>query len=358
VTDARALSPEAIRSVLAEITCPGTKVDIVKINLVGDVRVDGDSVSVEIVRTSEKPETIAAVKELVEKKLAGMPGVGSTAVRVTEPEAPAPKAAKPAPDPWAERCSLAGVKKIVAVASGKGGVGKSTVAVNLALALKQKGYRVGLLDADIYGPSLPTMLGTEEPPQAISDTAILPVESHGLQVISMGLLVPPGQAVVWRGPMVMAAIRQFLKDVQWNDLDYLVVDMPPGTGDAQLTLVQQVPVDGVVMVTTPQELALADVRRGIQMFGHVSVSVLGVVENMSFFLCPDNGKRYEIFGSGGGAAVAEQFGVPLLGQIPIEPSVRAGGDSGVPAVETGEGAACAAFLDLAGKVEDALENRD
>lgn len=351
MSDARALSVEAVRAALAEIPCPGTKVDIVKIDLVGEIAVDGGKVAVEIVRTSEKPETIVAVKQLVQRRLSELPGVEAVEVSVTEPEAPAQK---PSPDPWAERRSLDGVKKIVAVASGKGGVGKSTVAVNLALALKEQGNRVGLLDADIYGPSLPTMLGTEQQPRAISDNAILPVESHGLQVISMGLLVPPGQAVVWRGPMVMAAVRQFLKDVQWTELDYLVVDMPPGTGDAQLTLVQQVPVDGVVMVTTPQELALADVRRGIQMFGHVKVPVLGVVENMSYFLCPDNGKRYDIFGTGGGAAVADQFGVPLLVQVPIESAVRAGGDTGVPAVESGEGEARAAFLDLAAKVSEAL----
>ena len=291
------------------------------------------------------------MREAVERRLGELPGAEAVNVVVSKPQA---AAAKPSHDPWAERCSLSGVKKIIAVASGKGGVGKSTVAVNLALALKEQGHKVGLMDADVYGPSLPTMLGTDQQPHALDDKAILPVMSHGLQVISMGLLVPPGQALVWRGPMVMAAVRQFLKDVQWTDLDYLVVDMPPGTGDAQLTLVQQVPVDGVVMVTTPQELALADVRRGIQMFGHVRVPVLGVVENMSYFLCPDNGKRYDIFGSGGGAAVADQFGVPLLGAIPIESAVRAGGDQGEPVVEMGEGGARDAFLDLAGKVTEAL----
>ncbi len=348
----RTLAPESVKAALAEVMCPGTRVDIVKIELIGRIAVDGDAVEVDIAQTSEKPELIAEVKALVEARLAELPGVGSARVQVVRAESPAPKQA--APDPWADRRSLDGVKKIIAVASGKGGVGKSTVAVNLALALKARGKRVGLLDADIYGPSLPTMLGTEDQPHAIDDNTILPVMAQGLQTISMGMLVPPGQAVVWRGPMVMAAVRQFLKDVQWHDLDYLVVDMPPGTGDAQLTLVQQVPVDGVVMVTTPQELALADVRRGIQMFGHVKVPVLGVIENMSYFLCPDNGKRYDIFGKGGGARVADQFGIPLLGEIPLEPQVREGGDNGLPAVAAGESPARDAFLALADKVGELL----
>jgi ATP-binding protein involved in chromosome partitioning len=260
------------------------------------------------------------------------------------------KKAPAADDPWADRKSLPGVKRIIAVASGKGGVGKSTVAVNLALALKERGHRVGLLDADIYGPSLPTMLGTDQKPQAIDETSIMPVMQMGLQCISMGMLVPEGQALIWRGPMVMAAVRQFLKDVRWDDLDYLVVDMPPGTGDAQLTLVQQVPVDGVVMVTTPQELALADVRRGIQMFRHVKVPVTGVVENMSYFICPCCNERADIFGNGGGNEVAEQFGVPLLGQIPLDPATRAGGDEGKPVVLSDGNASRDAFLQVADKV--------
>jgi ATP-binding protein involved in chromosome partitioning len=344
------LTPDSVREALRGVLVPGTKVDVVKIDLIGDIAVDDGNVVVQVKHTTEKPETIEAVVQAVGQKLLGLPGVAGASVDVLEMQ-PQKPAAKAAPDPWADRKSLPGVKKIVAVASGKGGVGKSTVAVNLALALQAAGHRVGLLDADIYGPSLPTMLGSDEGPEALDGQRIRPVTIQGLQCISMGMLVPAGQAVVWRGPMVMAAVRQFLKDVQWDALDYLVVDMPPGTGDAQLTLVQQVPVDGVVMVTTPQELALADVRRGIQMFGQVGTSVLGVVENMSYFHCPDNGKDYYIFGQGGGAAVAKEFGVPLLAEIPLDPATREGGDTGRPVVERGDSPTRTAFLELAGRVD-------
>jgi len=346
------LSPESVREALREVIVPGTKVDIVKIDLVGDVRIDGGDVTVVVKHTSEKQETIDAVVRLIGEKLVAMPGVTNVDVDIHEPaEQPHDHGhAAASPDPWQDRASLPGVKRIVAVASGKGGVGKSTVAVNLALALKARGHRVGLMDADIYGPSLPTMLGTEEAPQVLEGEGIVPVQARGLQCVSMGMLVPEGQAVIWRGPMVMAAVRQFLKDVMWEELDYLVVDMPPGTGDAQLTLVQQVPVDGVVMVTTPQELALSDVRRGIQMFGHVDTPVAGVVENMSYFHCPDNDKAYYIFGQGGGAAVAKQFGLPLLAEIPLDPETRVGGDTGSPVVEAGDSPSREAFLGLADRV--------
>jgi ATP-binding protein involved in chromosome partitioning len=256
------------------------------------------------------------------------------------------------PDPFAGREQLPGVDRIVAVASAKGGVGKSSVAVNLALGLQAAGKRVGLLDADIYGPSLPTMLGIQEPPEITEDKKIHPVSAHGLQVVSMGLMLPPLQPVIWRGPMVFSAVKQFLKDVIWGELDYLVVDLPPGTGDAQLTLVQQVPLAGVVMVTTPQEVALADVRRGVMMFRSVEVPVLGVVENMSYFRCPDTGKEYDIFGRGGGSVVARQFKLPLLAEIPIDPAIREGGDAGRPAVAQGDGPVREAFLALADRVDE------
>jgi ATP-binding protein involved in chromosome partitioning len=256
------------------------------------------------------------------------------------------------PDPFADRAKLPGVEKVIAVASAKGGVGKSSVAVNLALALAAQGRRVGLLDADVYGPSVPTMLGLDQGPEVTEDKKIIPVECRGLQVISMGLLLPPDKPVIWRGPLVFSAVKQFLKDVQWHDLEFLVVDMPPGTGDAQLTLIQQVPLSGVVMVTTPQEVALADVRRGIAMFRETQVPVLGVVENMSYFVCPDSGKKYDIFGHGGGAAVAAQYQLPLLGEIPIDPSIRQGGDTGKPAALIDGSSVQDAFGQLAAKVAD------
>ncbi len=343
-------TPESVRAALDEVLVPGTKVSVTKIDLIADVVVENADVTVIVRHTTEKQETIDGVVQAIGERLSGLPGLTSLNVDVIQPQKAAAGHGHQNPDPWADRARLPGVKRIVAVASGKGGVGKSTVAVNLALALKEKGHRVGLMDADVYGPSLPTMLGTDETPQAAGENAIVPVVSHGLQCISMGMLVPPGQALVWRGPMVMAAVRQFLKDVQWDELDYLVVDMPPGTGDAQLTLVQQVPVDGVVMVTTPQELALADVRRGIQMFAKVEVPVVGVIENMSRFICPDTGKSYAIFGEGGGARVAQEFGVPMLGEIPLDPAAREGGDAGRPVVESGEGPARDAFLSLADQV--------
>lgn len=351
MSDIQHPTQDTVRDALAEVLVPGTKVSVTKIDLIADVVVEEGRVNVIVRHTTEKQETIDGVVDAIGERLKSLPGLQALTVDVIQPETkPAHQHGPTNPDPWADRAGLPGVKKIVAVASGKGGVGKSTVAVNLALALKAAGHRVGLLDADIYGPSLPTMLGTDESPLAVGENSIRPVESHGLQCISMGMLVPPGQAVVWRGPMVMAAVRQFLKDVQWDNLDYLVVDMPPGTGDAQLTLVQQVPVDGVVMVTTPQELALADVRRGIQMFTKVDVPIVGVIENMSRFVCPDTGKSFAIFGEGGGASVAKEFGVPLLGEIPLDPATREGGDSGRPVVEQGDGPTKEAFLALAEQV--------
>ena len=347
------INADMVVEALREVMLPGTKVDVMKVNLIGEVKVTGGAVEVSVVRTSEKPETIAAVREAVAAKLAALPGVLS--VNVTVDDRSEPKRTGPhghSTDPFADRRKLPGVKHIIAVASAKGGVGKSSVAVNLALALKDSGLRVGLMDADVYGPSVPTMLQVGGQPEVTDDKKIKPFRAHGLQVMSMGLLMPPDQPVIWRGPLVMSAVKQFLQDVLWEDLDYLVIDMPPGTGDAQLTLVQTVPLSGVVMVTTPQEVALADVRRGIVMFAKIEVPVLGIVENMSYFVCPETGQHYDIFGQGGGARVAAQYGLPLLGEIPIDPAIRLGGDTGQPAVEIEGSATRAAFLELAGKVRE------
>ncbi|MGD9547499.1 MAG: P-loop NTPase [Candidatus Krumholzibacteriia bacterium] len=350
------LNPETVMEALRQVKVPGTRVDVVSVNLIGEIKVTGGEVVVSVVKTTEKDETIAAVREGVAQVVSALPGVLKVDVPVDDRSAPKRKApAGPhgqSPDPFADRKKLPGVGRIIAVASAKGGVGKSSVAVNLALALRDRGHRVGLLDSDVYGPSIPTMLGVTGMPEVTADRRIFPVESHGLQVISMGLLMPPDQPVIWRGPLVFSAVKQFLKDVQWAGLDYLVVDLPPGTGDAQLTLVQQVPLSGIVMVTTPQEVALADVRRGIRMFRDVEVPVLGIVENMSYFVCPGCGDKHDIFGLGGGAGVAAQFGLPLLGEIPIDPLIRKGGDAGKPAVEQGDSPTREAFLALAARVEE------
>jgi len=355
------LNPEVVMEALREVKVPGTRVDVVSVNLIGEIKVTGGEVVVSVVRTSEKEETIAAVREGVMQAVSALPGVLSVQVPVDDRSRPAKAPTGPhgqSPDPFADRKKLPGVDKVVAVASAKGGVGKSSVAVNLALALADRGHRVGLLDADVYGPSVPTMLGLTEGPEITEDKKILPVRSHGLQVISMGLLLPPDQPVIWRGPLVFSAVRQFLKDVQWDNLEFLIVDMPPGTGDAQLTLIQQVPLAGVVMVTTPQEVALADVRRGIMMFRETEVPVLGIVENMSFFVCPESGKQYDIFGQGGGGRVAAQYGLPLLGEIPIDPAIRKGGDAGKPAARVEGSSAREAFLQLADKVVELAVNTE
>ncbi|HWM79538.1 MAG TPA: Mrp/NBP35 family ATP-binding protein [Methylomirabilota bacterium] len=246
------------------------------------------------------------------------------------------------------------VKHTVAVSSGKGGVGKSTVAVNLALALKQRGHEVGLVDVDIYGPDVPLMMGAKGRP-GMFENRIIPVEAHGIKIMSIGLLVAEREALVWRGPMIHSAVQQFLRDVLWGPLDYLVFDMPPGTGDAQLSLSQVIPLGGVVMVTTPQDVALLDVRKALAMFRKLNVPILGIVENMSYFVAPDTGARYAIFGEGGGEKVAGEFDVPLLARIPLEMDTRKGGDEGVPiAVGQPDSAQAKAFRDLAEGVVERL----
>lgn len=245
---------------------------------------------------------------------------------------------------------LPGVKHLIAVSSGKGGVGKSTVTANLAVALGLTGREVGLMDADIYGPNIPMMMGVTEPPEKKGEK-ILPASGHGVRVMSMGFFVPEDTPVVWRGPMVHGAIQQFFRDVLWGKLDYLLIDLPPGTGDVQLTLSQLVPLTGAITVTTPQEVALHDVRKGIMMFKKVNVPILGVIENMSYYECAHCGERSEIFSSGGGERAAEKFGVPFLGRIPIDPAIRQGGDRGTPIVVADPSSAQAkVFRDIAARV--------
>jgi ATP-binding protein involved in chromosome partitioning len=250
----------------------------------------------------------------------------------------------------APRPPIEGVRNLIAVGSGKGGVGKTTVAVNLAIALSQLGHNTGLLDADVYGPNVPLMLGLRETPQAIGDR-IQPLERFGVQVMSMGFLNPGDKPLIWRGPMLNSVIQQFLRGVDWHDLEYLVIDLPPGTGDVQLTLIQTAPVTGAIIVTTPSEVSLEDARKAVLMFQQVRVPVLGIVENMSYMVIPSTGERIDVFGEGGGRRTAEAMSVPFLGELPLNPEVRIGGDSGSPVTLKGEGDAAAdGFLNIARRV--------
>jgi ATP-binding protein involved in chromosome partitioning len=249
------------------------------------------------------------------------------------------------------RQAVPGIRNIIAVGAGKGGVGKSTTAVNLALALQKKGARVGLMDADVYGPNTPQMLGIHDAPQVSENKHMIPPEAYGIKVISMGMLVPADQPIIWRGPMLHGAVQQFMRDVEWGELDYLVVDLPPGTGDVSLSMAQSVPVAGAVVVTTPQGVSVSDVRKAVAMFRQLNIPILGAVENMSYFMCGHCNERTEIFGHGGGARMAESMGIPLLGEVPIDTRVRSGGDEGTPIVVAfPESPAGQAFLDIAGRV--------
>src|SRR5437879_4402268 len=262
----------------------------------------------------------------------------------------------PQPQQMPERQPIPGVKNLVAIASGKGGVGKTTVAVNMALALVKLGHKVGLLDADVYGPNVPIMLGTTQEPLTTLDKRIIPIEVAGLKMISMGLLNPGDKPMIWRGPMLHSVITQFLRSAQWGELDHLIIDLPPGTGDVQLTLIQTVAVTGAVVVTTPSTVALADVRKAIEMFRQVNVEVLGVVENMSTFTCPHCAKPIDFFGHGEGAKTAQAYGVPILGEIEIDPRIRIGGDTGKPVALQGENAVGAkSMYDLARAVTTRLD---
>jgi len=282
-------------------------------------------------------------------------GVGGTAPqrRPQMPPGPArPREGGTAPSP----AGIPGVTSIIAVASGKGGVGKSTTAVNLALGLRDLGLKVGILDADIYGPSMPKLLAIREKPQTVGGNRLKPIERHGMQVMSIGFLIEEETPMIWRGPMVMSALTQMLREVEWGTLDVMVVDMPPGTGDAQLTMAQQVPLKGAVIVSTPQDLALIDARRGIAMFRRVNVPVLGIVENMSTFICPHCGERSDIFGHGGARAEAERLGVPFLGEVPLHMDIREKSDSGQPVVATvPDGPHAQAYRAIAARVRDGLQ---
>jgi ATP-binding protein involved in chromosome partitioning len=304
------------------------------------------------------------VRERAEKAVRAVPGVTSALVALTAERKAGAAPPRPAAGVGAPRAAhggggtqagVPGVGAIIAVASGKGGVGKSTTAVNLALGLASHGLKVGILDADIYGPSLPKLLAIKEKPQTLGGTRLKPILRYGLTVMSIGFLIDEETPMIWRGPMVISALTQMLREVEWGELDVMVVDMPPGTGDAQLTMAQQVPLKGAVIVSTPQDLALVDARRGIAMFRRVNVPVLGIVENMSYFLCPKCGERSEIFGHGGARVEAERLGVPFLGEVPLHATIREKSDAGLPVVATEpDGPLAAIYRDIAARVRDQL----
>ena len=319
-----AVRPEDIMKALGTVQDPDLHRDLVSLGMIEDVAVASGRVSFTLVLTTAACPLKVEIEEQCRAAVSGLPGVDEVSIRTTS------RMRKPK-DPTSDRKALPGVAQVIAVGSGKGGVGKSTVAANLAVALAATGASVGLLDGDIYGPNLPRMLGVRRQPSQ-RDGKIVPVEAWGLRFMSMGLLVEQGEAVVWRGPMLHGAIKSFLHDVDWGELDYLLVDLPPGTGDVQLSLIQQTFVAGAVVVTTPSAVAIEDAVKAIAMFGKLSVPVLGVIENMSYFICPDCGSRHDIFNTGTGEARALAMGLPFLGAIPIHPEVRATGDEGRPAV--------------------------
>src|SRR5512146_1384059 len=320
---------EQVLEALKTVKFPGLSRDIVSFGFVRDVSVDGHRAAFTIHFQTENPAIGQEIKRNAEAAVKLIPGVKDVDVILDV----APRSPLPQGVPGLPTNALAKVKYKIAVASGKGGVGKSTVSTNLALALAQLGHKVGLLDADIYGPSQQMMLGIEGRPEIDEhDEKIIPMERHGVKTMSLGLITDPDTPVIWRGPMVMKALDQFLVDVKWGTLDYMIIDLPPGTGDAQLTLTQKVPLTGAVIVTTPQDVALIDARKGLAMFRKVNVPVLGIVENMSYFVCRHCGEREDIFGHGGGKKTAEMLGVPFLGEVPIDPNVVIGGDSGEPIV--------------------------
>ncbi|MGK6313963.1 iron-sulfur cluster carrier protein ApbC [Neorhizobium sp. DT-125] len=373
------VTKEEVLAVLAKVRGPDLEGDIVSRGMVSDVFISDSKVYFSITVPSERAQELEPMRMAAERAVTSMPGVKGALVTLTAdrkagsapPPRPQPAPAahshghahpphgqQPGQPPQRQKSGVPGVGAIIAVASGKGGVGKSTTAVNLALGLQANGLRVGILDADIYGPSVPRLLKISGRPQQIENRIIKPMENYGLKAMSMGFLVDEETAMIWRGPMVQSALMQMLREVAWGELDVLVVDMPPGTGDAQLTMAQQVPLAGAVIVSTPQDLALIDARKGIAMFRKVEVPLLGVVENMSYFLAPDTGKRYDIFGHGGARGEAERIGVPFLGEVPLTIDIRERSDAGTPVVVSDpEGPSAKIYREIAAKVWAELGGR-
>ncbi len=331
---------DQVRAALATVQDPDLHKDLVTLNMIRDLTVSGGTATFRLVLTTGACPVKKELEDRCRSAATSVAGVSHADIKV---EAEVPKG-------LGNNELIPGVRHVVGVGSGKGGVGKSTVAANLACALAATGARVGLLDADIYGPSVPTMMGVCKEP-FVTNKKMIPLEAHGIKLISMGFLVPPEQAVIWRGPMVVSALRQFLGDVLWGELDYLIIDLPPGTGDVQISLAQNARLAGAVVVTTPQTVALDDARRSVAMFQKTNVPVLGIVENMSQFVCPVCGHIEDIFDAGGGERYARELGLPFLGAIPLEPGIRRAGDTGTPAVLAAPNStSAAAFRTLAGRV--------
>jgi len=361
------ITKEQVLETLKTVRGPDLEHNIVELGMVSDVFISDGKVYFSITVPAERAKDLEPMRLAAERAVKQMPGVkgamvaltadkkaGAPAARPASPQAaPHPHSHPHAPQqpPRAAKIGVPGVGAIIAVASGKGGVGKSTTAVNLALGLLANGLRVGILDADVYGPSMPRLLKISGKPSQIDGRIIVPMENYGLKVMSMGFLVEEETAMIWRGPMVQSALLQMLREVAWGELDVLVVDMPPGTGDVQLTMAQQVPLAGAVIVSTPQDLALIDARKGLNMFRKVEVPVLGIVENMSYFIAPDTGARYDIFGHGGARKEAERIGVPFLGEVPLTMSIRETSDAGTPLVAAEpEGVVAGIYREIAAKV--------
>lgn len=352
------LSQEDVLSVLKRIAAPDGRGNVVSAGLVSDIAIDGGTVMFALTASPQHMKTMESLRGAVEKAVLGIPGVSRAIVALTSERQPQqsqpPQQAQASP----RGTGVPGIKHLIAVASGKGGVGKSTTAVNLALGLQSLGLKVAVLDADVYGPSIPKLFGLTGKPEA-SDAPgkkMKPLTGYGVEVMSVGFLVPEDTPMIWRGPMVMSALTQLLRETAWSAADVMVIDMPPGTGDVQLTLAQQTPLSGAVIVSTPQDLALIDARKGLNMFRKVNVPVIGIVENMSYFICTKCGERHEIFGHGGAREEAARIGVPFLGEIPLDKEVRMRSDSGEPVVATQpEGLHAALYRDVARQVWAALE---
>ena len=344
------VSEQQVKDALKSVRYPGFSRDIVSFGLVKAVNIDNGEVSVQLALATNDPNIPATIKSDAEKVLRGIAGIQSARVLI-DIHAPPGGAGAPA----AMTTRIPGIKHVIAIASGKGGVGKSTIAANLALALRESDSRVGLCDCDIYGPSISLMFGTRERPMATEENKIVPIEQYGLRLMSMGFLLDDTSPAILRGPMVTRYTQQFLRQVEWGELDFLVLDLPPGTGDIQLTIVQTVALSGAIIVTTPQEVALIDARKAATMFEKVNVPVLGLIENMSYFVCPADSQRYDIFGTGGGQREAKRLRVPLLGQIPIDIPTREAGDRGMPIVgEDHKSPVAAEFMKIARTIRDTL----